>query len=188
MENESEVVVTTTETGNNGESAKADDTKSEDTHVVETPEAKRARLIRQLDSHNKKYGFHDDEEKVAPKAKKTKTDELDYAQLAFYNTKSDSMKIESDDEIDFLKQQIQSTGKTQKEILDSNWFKVELKERRDAKSVAKATPSNSGSRQAEAPAETKVDYWIAKKELPQDKILRQAVVERKIELARQGKL
>lgn len=187
MNNESEVVVTATETGDDVESTKVEETKSEDTHVVETPEAKRARLKRQLESLDKKYGFSD-EEKVAPKAKKTKADELDYAQLAFYNTKSDSIKIESDDEIDFLKQQIESTGKTQKEILNSNWFKTELKERRDAKSVAKATPSSSGSRQAEAPAETKVDYWIAKGQLPPDKELRQAVVERKIELSRQGKL
>lgn len=194
MANESEVGGTPTETSTTGESTKVDETKTgEETStggqqtevVVETPEAKRSRLKRELDRHEKKYGFSEDRES-STKAKKTKTDELDYGQLAFYNSKSDSLKIESDEDIEFLKEQMEGTGKSQKDILASNWFKAEFKERKDAKAVAKATPGST--RTATENSSTKVDYWIAKGELPADKELRQQVVEKKYELAKAGKL
>jgi len=118
--------------------------------------------------------------------KSKKTDELDYGQLAFYNSKSDSVKIESDEDVEFLRQTISDTGKSQAELLKAKWFSSELKERQEAKTVARATPGVS--RVAGNSAVNTVDYWISKGQLPDDFELRAKVVDRKIELARQGRL
>ncbi len=113
--------------------------------------------------------------------KKGKTDEFDYGQKAYLKASG----IDST-EFDFVKAQMESSGKDIDSLLSSGYFQAELKGIRDAKSVAQATPS--ASRGAEAPSTSKVDYWIAKGELPTDKALRAAVVEKKIELARKGQL
>ena len=118
------------------------------------------------------------EEKPIEKKSK-KSDELDWGQKAYLK----SSGIEPT-EFDFVKSQLESSGKDIDYLLTNPYFQAELKGIRDAKSVAKATPG--ASRTADTPSGTKVDYWIAKGELPSDKALRAEVVERKMELARQG--
>lgn len=94
----------------------------------------------------------------------SKSSELDYGQLAFYNTKSDVVKIESQEDIDFLQKTLSETGKSQSELLNAKWFQNELKERRDAQSVQNAIPD--GSKRSNQSASNTVEYWLAKGELP----------------------
>lgn len=101
-----------------------------------------------------------------PKAKKTEADTLDYGQLAFHNSKSDSVKIEHEDDMEFLKETLEETGKDQQSILNSDWFNAELKSRQEARTVKDATPKG-GRGSGETPS-TKADFWIKKGELPED--------------------
>ena len=114
------------------------------------------------------------------KKEEKKTGELDYGQKAYLKASG----IEPT-EFDFVKEQMASSGKDIDSLLSSGYFQAELKAKRDAKAVAAATPS--ATRSAEAPSESKVDFWIAKGELPPDMELRQKVVDRKYELAKQGR-
>jgi len=133
---------------------------------VETPEARKARLERQLKKVNKELGV--EEEKAEPKPKKVveeKSDEVDLAQLAFHNSKSDSTKIETDDDVEFLRTTMEDTGKSQKDILGAKWFKAELLERSEVKVVKDATPS---SKRSDGGSKNNVAFWSAKGELPPD--------------------
>ena len=91
---------------------------------------------------------------------------VDFGQLAFHNSKTDSTKIEHQEDIAYLKEAIEDTGKSQAEILESKWFIAELKDRQDNRSAKEATPSSTrGS--SEAPQKN-ADYWVKKGELPPD--------------------
>lgn len=74
---------------------------------------------------------------------KTESNDIDYGNLAFYNTKSNVVKIEADDDIDFLKKTIEETGKPQQVVLNSKWFQAELAERREAKATEEAIPTST---------------------------------------------
>ena len=41
---------------------------------------------------------------------------------------SDSLKIDHDEDVEFLKNTIKETGKSQKDILATKWFQAELKD------------------------------------------------------------
>lgn len=106
-----------------------------------------------------------------------KSDDLDYGQKAYLKASG----IEPT-EFEFVKQEMESSGKDIDELLENGYFQNSLKSFREAKAVAKATPG--ATRTASEPASSKVDYWIAKGELPPDPKLRIEVVNKKIELAR----
>jgi len=95
----------------------------------------------------------------APKAHQS--DALDYGEKAYLNTKEIA---EADHEF-VLEQKVES-GLKLEELLDNGYFKAKLQERVDAKVVKDATPS--GTRGATEPAQSKVDFWIQKGELPPD--------------------
>ena len=83
--------------------------------------------------------------KDEPKAKTLeKSNDLDFGQIAFHNTKTGAVKIEHNDDIDFLRNSIKETGKTQEQIMSANWFKAELSERQSARTAVIATPASSG--------------------------------------------
>lgn len=113
-----------------------------------------------------------------------KKSEIDYAKLAFYNTKSDVTRIESDEDIGFLRQTLEDTGKPQEAILGAKWFQAELKERREAKATADAIPT--GTRRSVDTSTDKVEYWVAKGGLPpntpENVQLRRDVVNRRLEV------
>ena len=54
--------------------------------------------------------------------RKKKSDELDYTHLAFHNSKSNTLKIESEEEIEWVKQQLEETGKPLQGLLNSKYF------------------------------------------------------------------
>ncbi len=103
---------------------------------------------------------------------------LDYGQLAFYNSKSNTVKIEADEDIDYLKQVMEETGKSQADILNSKWFSAEIKERAEIRASDKAVPAH-GERIAKSGKDT-VEYWLGKGELPSDSELRMKVVNARI--------
>lgn len=117
-------------------------------------------------------------EKQPPKESRQPGD-LDYGQLAFYNTKPDVLRIESDEDVEFLKQTIEETGKSQSAILASKWFQSELHERISARESANAIPK-SKNRSGQTGV-TDVDLAVAKYketgELPKDFAIRNKVVD-----------
>lgn len=185
MENESEVDVNATETIDEVESTEVEETTVDETpketKVEETSEAKGARLRRQLDQHNKKYGVKE-ESKPAPKAKTE--NELDWGQKAYLK----SSGIDSS-EFDFFTAAMAETGKDIDSLLSSKYFQAELKEQRESKSIEKATPKSS--RLSAEINNNKVDSWISKGGLPpetNDNIqLRRDIVNKRYELAKAGR-
>lgn len=136
----------------------------------ETPEAKRARLTRQLEQLDKKYPVAKDEKKSSKKS-----DDLDYGQKAYLvanGIKGDEMNV--------VKEFMANTGKSLDDALDNKYLQAELKEFREAKATAAAVPGNT-KRSGQSGAST-VEYWIAKGELPpaSDRELRQKVVNARI--------
>jgi len=85
--------------------------------------------------------------------------EFDYAELAYLTSKGIT-----DEEAQFVWDTVKNTGKTLRELLGTNWFQAELKEKRDAQASKDAIPS--GSPRSTSSARDNVEYWVAKGELP----------------------
>ena len=97
--------------------------------------------------------------KSVPNKKTKQSDELDYGQKAYLNTKEIA-----ESEHDFVNTELQESGLSLNELLDNGYFQAKLKEMRDTVAVKEATPSSTrGSTES---ANTKVGYWIDKGELP----------------------
>jgi hypothetical protein len=109
---------------------------------------------------------------------KKEADSLDYGQLAFYNSKSDAVKIESDEDIEYLQKTIAETGRKQSDILGAKWFQAELKERAELRATKEATPSHD--KRATTSGKDTVEYWLAKGGLPEDQALKIKVVNARI--------
>ncbi len=111
----------------------------------------------------------------------SQSDEFDYGQLAFHNSRPDSTKI-LDEDVEFLKEEIKATGKPQSYILKSKYFLEELTKRHEEKTAKDAVPP--GTSRANAPAKDSLDYWYKKYEdsgfnpdsLPQDTTMKRKVV------------
>ena len=108
----------------------------------------------------------------------TKSDELDYGQLAYLAAND----IKSDDEIEFAQNVAKETGKDLKSVLGSKYFQAELAEMRESKATANAVPK--GTKRSNTSSIDDVDYWIAKDELPpespENRDLRAKIVNEKI--------
>ena len=100
------------------------------------------------------------EKKPEPPIKEDKKG-FDYAEKAFLKANN----INSD-EYDFVDEVMKSTGKSLDEILEAKYFQSELKERRELKASKDAIPE--GNRRSAPSANTDVDYWLAKDELPKN--------------------
>lgn len=111
------------------------------------------------------------EEVEQPQNKK----DFDYSEKAYLK----SMGIEKD-EYPFVLKEIQNTGKSLDELLDSKYFQSELKEKREEKASQDAVPL--GTKRSSGSARDSVEYWIAKGELPpaDQPELRRKVVNAKI--------
>lgn len=149
-------------------------TEPADTEAVDTePETVDAEAFNKLKSEFEELQKQNDDlsdklakkriaqRKSAQKAdSKEEPDGLDYAQKAFLN--SEGIK-----EFDFVQEKMEESGiKDLEKLLSNKFFQSELKDHREAQTVKDATPS--GTRSDSKPANTKVDYWIDKGELPPD--------------------
>lgn len=130
-----------------------------------TPEEQLAIHKRELKRLEKQLGVDKFETESKPKSK-SKSDELDYGKVAFHNSKSDSIKLESDADLAFLKETMADTGKSQEAVLSSKWFAEELKERKLADASQNAVPK--GKKISTTTNVNEVDYWLAKGEMPVD--------------------
>jgi len=178
---------------------------TEETEVVETKETKddstdwetkakelektnkdlESRAIRSEKKLGKlKSNLEDKPEKEEPKSTPEKeSSKLDYGQLAFHNSLPDVVKIRKEDR-EFLKEQIEKSGKTQEEVLESKWFFEDLKVKQDAQSVKEATPSTT--KRSTGTSKGKVDYWLNKPfgDVPDD--MKQEVLNKQLEVQKQG--
>ncbi len=118
------------------------------------------------------------EKKSEPEKKEEKKD-FDNADYAYLAVKG----YETDEEIAFIKGELEKTGKTLREILNYNYVQEELKSIKDEKAAKDATPKGS-KRTGGASAKDDVDYWLAKgdEELPPSD---QRELRRKVVLARE---
>jgi len=97
--------------------------------------------------------------KVKKPESKDKKESFDYAEKAYLKTSD--VKPE---EFKLVQEIMSSTGKTLDEVLESKYFRAEQKELREAKESADAVPT--GTKRASQSHKDKVDYWLAKGELP----------------------
>lgn len=121
-----------------------------------------------------------------------KSDELDYAQLAFHNSKSASLKIETEEEMEFLKTQLEETGKPLQSLLNSKFFQTEFSAFKNSKTVDSAVPNHSG-RNSQGAVSKSVEFWLSKgvDEFPPDtyenKQLILDIVNARYKKAKEGK-
>lgn len=119
-----------------------------------------------------------------PAAKPEPSSDVDFGNLAFYNTKSDVVKIEHDDDVEFLRETMKETGKTQSSILAAKWFQQEIKERQELRATKLATPEGS-RRSPTLPSQQTPEYWLGRGEMPPDtpenRELRQKIVNTRYE-------
>ncbi len=141
--------------------------------AVETPEARKARLERQLNQLGKKHPELFEKKEVKTSSKQS--DELDYGKKAFLVANG----IKDGAEMKLVKEIAKETGKSLEDVLGSKYFQAELKEMRELNNTSAAIPT--GKRTGTSGVDT-VDYWIAKGELPpKDQVdLRRAVVNARI--------
>lgn len=169
-------VETTEEETTDSSDEESDEESSESSDELAKAQSKIIDLKRQL----KDKGGKSSEDK--PKGKSLKAGELDFGQLAFHNSKTDSTKIESEEALEFLKETMDDTGKSQDALLKSKWFMSDLAEKIEKGNKAtankKATPTKS--RRSVPTGKDNIDYWLDKpfSDVPQR--IRGEVLKRKV--------
>lgn len=136
--------------------AESDNSQSDNSRREETPEARKARLERQLKQLNKK---HPELFEQSESRKSSQSGELDYGQKAYLVANG----IKDSSEIKLAQTVMQETGKTLEQVLESKYFQAELSEMRESKATNNAIPK--GKRSGNATSDT-VEYWLAKGTLP----------------------
>lgn len=136
----------------------------------ETPEAKKARLLRELDRVTRQLG----ESEEAPAPSKPHTGKLDDTQLDYLDLKG----ITDQDEIDVIEKVMAKTGQTVRQTLQDDYVKSKLDAIRAEKAVADATPGASRRSGGGSPNElaSALARYEATQELPADFELRTKVV------------
>ena len=84
---------------------------------------------------------------------------FDYGQMALLEVRG----IPEEDH-DFLLEEVKTTGKELKDVLNFKYVQEELKNRKDKRTVETALPS--GSKRSSGAARDSTDYWLAKGEMP----------------------
>lgn len=111
-----------------------------------------------------------------PKKAPSTSDEFDYGQEAYLI--ANNIKDQTGQEL--VRKVMNETGKSLKEVVNSKYFQLELKEMQELEATKNAIPS-SKNRSAQSSQST-VDYWLAKGELPpaSERELRTKVVNARI--------
>jgi hypothetical protein len=169
MENEQEEVIVDDLVDHNEEDAGVAEVKPKRT-PQEQLEYHRGRAERL----EKKLGL-----KVDSTDKATTDAKLDYGLLAFHNSKTDTIKIESAEDKEFLRKYITETGKSQESILESNWFIQELREKQANRASEAAVPKGTGRSGKQGGDEFSVAYAKYRETglLPEDREIRDRIVE-----------
>lgn len=106
-----------------------------------------------------------------------KKEGFDYGELAYIEAKGFS----DEEDVAYIEKTIKESGKDLKELLSTNWFKADLKERQEIRASKNAIPE--GTKRSGGGANDQVEYWLAKGELPpaDKKELRRKVINAKID-------
>ena len=188
MANEKELDTELDKTGEGAEEVDKtdDDTESEESEEgpeakakeppKESDEARKARLERQLKQVNKKLGV-DTEKK--PKIENKKSDEFDDGQLAYLVAKW----IESDEDVDFTRDELKKHGGNLRELLGNEYFKAKMVARKDAKIALEATPTSTRRTSSKAGDAVEVEYskYLKTGKLPEDREMRKKIVNMRLE-------
>lgn len=155
----------------NQESEKDSSNQENENKSSETPEQRYARLKRQTEQLGKKLGID-----LEKSTKSSKASELDYGEKAFLVANG----IKGADETKLVQEIMNDTGRSLDDVLESKYFQAELKELRETRASANATPN--GTKRSSNSSRDSVDFWIAKGELPPaDQVdLRRKVVNERI--------
>ncbi len=94
-----------------------------------------------------------------PKPAEPEKKGFDYAEKAYLKASNITP-----DEFAFVKEVMDSTGKSLDEVLEAKYFQAELKEKREAAETKAAIPS--GSKRSTTVSKDSEEYWLAKGELP----------------------
>lgn len=97
-------------------------------------------------------------EEEKPKATAKTNDGFDYGQLAYLASKG-----VSDEDMDFLQEEVKTTGKELKDILGFKYVQEELKTRKESRETQDALPT---SKRSSGASHDSVDYWVKKGEMP----------------------
>ena len=89
-----------------------------------------------------------------PKQEAKQSGELDYGQKAFLIANG----IKNAEEIELVKKVQSTTGKSLEEILESKYFKADLKDLRDKDEVEEALPK--GTKRSGGTSKDSVEYWV----------------------------
>lgn len=116
-------------------------------------------------------------EKKPELPEKKEKKEFDYGELAYIEAKGFS----NEEDVAYIEKTTKESGKSLKELLSTNWFKADLKERQEIRASKNAIPE--GTKRSGGGAKDQVEYWIAKGELPpaDQKELRRKVINAKID-------
>lgn len=154
------------------------ESNSDATNRVKELEAEVAKFKRMAQQKAKKA---EKSEASPSKAEEIQSGELDYGQLAYLTAKG----IENQAEIELAQKVVEESGRELKDVVNSDYFKSELKNLREAKAADEAVPKGT-KRSGNSPRDS-VDYWIAKGELPpaENIDLRRQVVNAKRQKATQ---
>lgn len=121
----------------------------------------------------KKLGTASEPEKETPAPKSS--DELDYGKKAYLN----SYGIKGADELSLVKSELKRSGVELDDLVGNEYFQGKLKDLRDAKATAQATPK--GPRRSSQPAKDDLGIAVAEyknsKTLPEDRKLREQVLD-----------
>ena len=135
-------------------------------------ETKNAKLNEKLKSPEKKG------EDAPPQNKQSPSNELTDGQIAILHAN----QIKGAAEVALMKEYMSNTGKTLLDVLDNKYFQNDLKDMRDAKIVADATPQ--GGRRGGSQADNSVDYHLAKYlasgKMPEDADMREKVLDARL--------
>lgn len=132
------------------------ETVAEKPPIVETLEAKKARLERQLKKTKQQLGITDEE---AENTKDAKTPfKLGYEHKAYLNANG----IKGPEEYALVSEFVSNTGKELEEIVDSKYFQSELKQLREMKESKLASDATSGGKRGGGSARDTVEYWLNK--------------------------
>ena len=134
--------------------------------AIELQESKEA--IEKLISEN--GGLKRDLKKATKPAEETpevpkedgKSDGLDYGQLAYLSAKG--VDTDNPAQVELVEKELKSSGLELKDLLTNEYFKTKLTSFKEDEAKADATPE--GSKRSGTPANTTVEYWTAKGELP----------------------
>ena len=167
-EQDDTIVDVVEETSNEEVVENTEDTSVKTEKPKRTPEEEVAYYEGRAARLRKKHGIEKPEEKPkdSPKVESSKSTqsskpgELDFGQLAFHNTKKGSVKIEDPEDVEFLKQTMADTGKSQDSILNSKWFGSELKEKQSTRESSSAVPKSK--KRAGQPVSSDLNEAMAK--------------------------